>query len=130
MKSAAMRIQKPARGSVVSSIAGFAAAAAAEAPVASNPGDAAPASEGTATSAAVAHDTARTVSAIETITRFAKDVLERLDKDDETNATRFSLRWKEEFMIKAFGSVALTPIEQKAAEALGIALDGQVPAGA
>lgn len=92
--------------------------------------DAAPASEGTATSAAVAHDTARTVSAIETITRFAKDVLERLDKDDETNATRFSLRWKVEFMIKAFGSVALTPIEQKAAEALGIALDGQVPAGA
>jgi hypothetical protein len=30
-----------------------------------------------------------------------------------------------EFLIKAFGSVALTPIEQKAADALGIALDGR-----
>jgi hypothetical protein len=35
------------------------------------------------------------------------------------------LRWKVEFLIKAFGSVALTPIEQKAADALGIALDGR-----
>jgi hypothetical protein len=30
-------------------------------------------------------------------------------------------------MIKAFGSVALTPIEQKAADALGIALDANQP---
>ncbi len=89
--------------------------------------DAAPASEGTAVSAAVAHNAAKTASALETITRFAKDVLERLDQDDESKATKFSLRWKVEFMIKAFGSVALTPVEQKAADALGIALDAQNP---
>jgi hypothetical protein len=90
--------------------------------------DAAPASEGTATSAAVAHEAAKAASAIETITRFAQDVLERLDHDDESTATKFSLRWKVEFMIKAFGSVALTPVEQKAADALGIALEGKLPA--
>jgi hypothetical protein len=89
--------------------------------------DAPPASEGTAVSAAVAHNAAKTASALETITQFARDVLERLDQDDESNATKFSLRWKVEFMIKAFGSVALTPVEQKAADALGIALDAQNP---
>lgn len=86
-----------------------------------------PASEGTPVSAAVAHNAAKAASAIETITQFAKDVLERLDQDDESKATKFSLRWKVEFMIKAFGSVALTPVEQKAADALGIALDAQNP---
>lgn len=87
----------------------------------------APASEGTAVSAAVAHNAAKASSAIETITQFAKDVLDRLDEKDESKATKFSLRWKVEFMIKAFGSVALNPVEQKAAEALGIALDAQNP---
>lgn len=87
----------------------------------------APAVEGIATSAAVAQNTARAASAMETITQFAKDVLERLDKDDESDAPKFSLRWKVEFMLKAFGSVALTPTEQKAADALGIALDGELP---
>jgi hypothetical protein len=86
-----------------------------------------PAIEGTATSAAVAHNTAKMASALETITQFAKDVLERLDSEDESKAAKFSLRWKVEFMIKAFGSVALTPIEQKAADALGIALDANQP---
>ncbi len=87
-----------------------------------------PAIEGTPTSAAVAHNAAKASSAIETIARFAKDVLERLDEAGESKATKFSLKWKVEFMIKAFGSVALTPIERKAAEALGIALDGHTPA--
>lgn len=86
-----------------------------------------PATEGTATSAAAAQNTAKAVSAIEMITSFAKDVLERLDKDDESDAVKFSLRWKVEFMVKAFGSVALTEAEQKAADALGIALDGPKP---
>lgn len=86
-----------------------------------------PAVESTATSAAAAHNTAKAASAIEMITSFAKDVLERLDKDDESDAVKFSLRWKVEFMVKAFGSVALTQAEQKAADALGIALDGPKP---
>jgi hypothetical protein len=87
----------------------------------------APAIEGKPVSAAVAHTAAKASSALETITQFAKDVLDRLDEKDESKATRFSLRWKVEFMIKAFGSVALNAVEQKAAEALGIALDAQNP---
>jgi hypothetical protein len=90
--------------------------------------DAAPAIEGTPAAPAAATQTARMASALETITQFSRDVLERLDKDDDTDATKFSLRWKVEFLIRAFGSVALTPIEQKAADALGISLEARTPA--
>ena len=88
----------------------------------------APASEGTATTAAAAATTAKAASARETIASFTKDILERLDKDDESDAAKFSLRWKVEFLLKGFGSVALTQTEQAAADALGIALDGELPA--
>jgi hypothetical protein len=80
-----------------------------------------------ATSAAVAHNTVASKSAIETITKFAKDVLERLDEANESDAAKFSLRWKVEFMMKAFGSVALTPAEQAAADALGVTLNAPKP---
>jgi hypothetical protein len=96
-------------------------------PPATTPADVAPAIEGTATSAAAAQSTAKMSSALQAITRFAKDVLERLDEAGDSKATKFSLRWKVEFLVKAFGSVALTPVEQKAADALGIALDAQHP---
>jgi hypothetical protein len=118
-----------------------AAAAPTPAPVAElpalTPGDAAtpvtdpvtpPAVEGVATSAAAVQNALEVASARETITSFAKDVLERLDEAGESKATKFSLRWKVEFMIKAFGSVALNPVEQAAADALGIALKEQTPA--
>ncbi len=83
----------------------------------------APVSNVVPTSAAVALDTAKSKSAIETITKFAKDVLERLDERNESDAAKFSLRWKVEFMMKAFGSVALTETEKAAANALGATLD-------
>jgi hypothetical protein len=86
-----------------------------------------PASEGTPTTAAAVHNAVKAASARETITTFAKDVLERLDQGDDSTSTKFSLRWKVEFMIKAFGSVALNPVEQAAADVLGIALKGQAP---
>lgn len=75
------------------------------------------------TSAAVAQETAKAKSAIETITKFARDVLDRLDERNESDAAKFSLRWKVEFMMKAFGSVALTETEKAAANALGATLD-------
>jgi hypothetical protein len=87
-----------------------------------------PAAEGTATTAAAATTAAKAASARETITSFAEDILERLDNDDESDAAKFSLRWKVEFLIKGFGSVALSPVEQAAADALGIALDAELPA--
>jgi hypothetical protein len=100
---------------------------AANAPPAANAADTAPAAEGTAISVASAQNTAKLSSALQTITSFAEDVLERLDDAGDSKSTKFSLRWKVEFLVKAFGSVALTPTEQKAADALGIALDAQHP---
>jgi hypothetical protein len=76
----------------------------------------------------VRHNAGLAASARETITGFTKDILERLDQDDESDAAKFSLRWKVEFLIKGFGSVALSPTERAAADALGIALDGELPA--
>lgn len=103
-------------------------AAVAEVKPAPNEAATPPAVEGTPTSTAVAQNTAKMSSALQTITSFAKDVLERLDEAGDSKAPKFSLRWKVEFLVKAFGSVALTPVEQKAADALGIALDGRSPA--
>jgi len=90
--------------------------------------EAVPATDTVATTPAVAAETVKAASARDTILSFAKSVLERLEDNKESDAAKFSLRWKVEFMMKAFGSVALSPAEKAAADALGVTLDAPKPA--
>jgi hypothetical protein len=62
-------------------------------------------------------------SASRTIANFTKDVLARLATAGTVDSVQLTLRWKMEFMLSAMSSVASTPAEQAATDALGQALD-------
>ena len=64
-------------------------------------------------------------SARQTIASFTKDVLARLSTAGDGGTAKFSLRWKVEFLVSALSSVAKTPAEQQATNALGQSLDSQ-----
>jgi hypothetical protein len=62
-------------------------------------------------------------SARQTIASFTKDVLARLATAGNVGSVNLTMRWKMEFLVSAISSVATTPGQQAASDALGQALE-------
>jgi hypothetical protein len=68
-------------------------------------------------------------SARQTIASFTKNVLARLATAGNVDSVNLTMRWKVEFLVSAISSVATTPGQQAATDALGQALDSSVASG-